>query len=1035
MQLKGMVKFFTAALILFSLWRLSFTFIAQNVEKKIEAKAQSEVSALHPEAEGSGKEALIDKSYSRIADSLGGETVFNFLGAKYTYQEVKDKQLQLGLDLQGGMAVTLEVGLHELIESMSNNPKDPGLQRALEEAQKARAGTSENFVSLFGKAYERINPNGKLALLFTKASQPNIRSNSTNKEVLDVISREARAAVTRTYNVLSSRIDKFGVSQPNINLDQEKGIITVELAGVKDPESVRRQLQSTAKLEFWEVATNLEMAGYLMKANEVLGKYLEGGSSPSGDTAISPAADTAALAATEADNAQAAADSGSLASLLGGEASPQGEGDLAATQRSQDLFSIMMPMVDQSSGQFQDATIIGAVQKRQAEQLLEYLNMDIVKNQFPRNIKFLLGEFPGLSASEKNNPNAPLGVYAIKTVRGTDEAKLEGDRVKSARFDYQQTGRAEISLEMDQQGSALWAKLTRENIGKPIAIVLDDYVYSAPVVQNEITGGRSSITGSFTAKEGTELANILETGKLPAPAKIVQEQVVGPTLGAESIKGGVTSFVIAFGVIFILMLVYYNTGGLVANVALLLNLLFTFGILSNLGATLSMAGIAGIVLGIGMAVDSNVVIFERIKDELGLGDTYADAIKKGYQRSYAPVLDGHITSLITAVILYIYGLGPVKGFATTQIISLILSMFTGILVSRLITEIYMKKGRHFKYFTSVSKSIFQKAKFHFVEKRKITYVISALIFALGIASFFNGFDYGVEFDGGRSYTIQLDREVPVGEIRETLQKHLDKYPVVKTVGVQNQISLTTDYLIEQNDRETEEKVLAAVFAGMKAGNFIPADVDLSTFSSSYVQSTQTVLPTISEDLKKGAIQAAVLASLAIFVYIFVRFRKWQYSVGTILSMIHDAAVVLIVFSFFKSFMPFALEIDQHFIAALLTVIGFSINDTVIVFDRIRENFRKTPDGNKSEVINLAINQTLSRTVMTSATVFLTAVILFIFGGEVLRGFAFAMAVGVLAGTYSSIFLASPILVDLDKKNKLRLEEDKEARIAKLKEQA
>lgn len=1042
MQLKGMVKFFTAALILFSLWRLSFTFIAQNVEKKIEAKAQSEVSALNPEAQDAEKEALIDKSVSRISDSLGGETVFNFLGAKYTYQEVKDKQLQLGLDLQGGMAVTLEVGLHELIESMSNNPKDPGLQRALEEAQQARAGTNENFVSLFGKAYQRINPNGKLALLFTKASQPDIRSNSTNQEVLNVIAREAKAAVSRTYNVLSSRIDKFGVSQPNINLDQEKGIITVELAGVKDPESVRRQLQSTAKLEFWEVATNLEMAAYLMKANEVLGNYLKGEASETTDSTPAAAIDTAtqtasdALAATDTPPT-AAEDTGSLASLLSGGdgSSTPAEGDLAATQRSKDLFSIMMPMVDQNSGQFQDATIIGAVPKRQAEQLLEYLNMDIVKNQFPRNIKFLLGEFPGLSASEKGNPNAPLGVYAIKTVRGTDEAKLEGDRVKSARFDYQQTGRAEISLEMDQQGSALWAKLTRENIGKPVAIVLDDFVYSAPIVQNEITGGRSSITGNYTAKEGTELANILETGKLPAPAKIVQEQVVGPTLGAESIKGGVTSFVIAFGVIFILMLVYYNTGGLVANVALLLNLLFTFGVLSNLGATLSMAGIAGIVLGIGMAVDSNVVIFERIKDELGMGDTYADAIKKGYQRSYAPVLDGHVTSLITAVILYIYGLGPVKGFATTQIISLILSLFTGILVSRLITEMYMKRGRHFKYFTSVSKAIFQKAKFHFVEKRKFTYVISAIVFALGIASFFNGFDYGVEFDGGRSYTIQLDKEVPVGEIRETLQKHLEKYPVVKTVGVEHQISLTTDYLIGQNDRETEQKVLAAVHAGMQAGGFIPADVDLSTFSSKYVQSTQTVLPTISEDLKKGAVNAAIIASLAIFLYIFIRFRKWQYSVGTILSLIHDAAVVLIVFSFFKSFMPFALEIDQHFIAALLTVIGFSINDTVIVFDRIRENFRKTPNGDKKEVINLAINQTLSRTIMTSVTVFLTAVILFIFGGEVLRGFAFAMAIGVLSGTYSSIFLASPILVDLDKKNKLRIEEDKEARIAQLKEQA
>lgn len=1033
MQLKGMVKFFTAALILFSLWRLSFTFVAHNVQKKIEAKAEKAVSTLHPDATGTDLEVLLDKAEKHITDSLSGETVYNFLGAKYNFEEVKSKELQLGLDLQGGMSVTLEVSLDGLIESMSNNPKDPGLAMALQDAVKIRNTTDKDFVTLFGQAYQKVNPNGKLAPLFTKASQQKITLKSTNEEVLSVIRDEAKEAVKRTYNVMQNRIDKFGVSQPNINLDINKGIITVELAGVKDPESVRRQLQSTAKLQFWEVATNTELAPYLIKANTALKNYL----SSAKDTAKTAAVTDTAKAVATADTGSAAADTGSLASLLSsGKEDKNAAGNSSLNAKQQDLFSIMQPMVNQSTGQFSDAVIVGAVMKKDAQKLLDYLNLDVVKNQFPSNIKFLLGEFPGVSGEEKTDPKTPYGVYAIKTVTGSDDAKLEGDRVKSARFDFQQNGQAEISLQMDQQGAALWAKLTKANLHKPIAIALDNFVYSAPVVQSEITGGRSSITGNFTAKEGTELANILETGKLPAPAKIVQEQVVGPTLGAESISGGMKAFGISFLIIFLLMIVYYNTGGIVANIALALNLFFTFGVLSNLGATLTMAGIAGIVLGIGMAVDTNVIIFERIKEELSLGDTYSEAVEKGYRRSYAPVLDGHITSLITAVILYIFGLGPIKGFATTQIIALLLSLFTGILVSRLITDIYMKRGRHFNYFTRLSKSIFQKAHFHFIEKRKITYVISSFFILCGIASFFHGFNYGVEFDGGRSYTIKFDQEHKVGDIRESLQKYLgDKYPVVKTIGVDNQINITTDYLIESSNPETEQKVLSTIYTGLSKEHILPADVDLATFSSKYVQSTQTVLPTISSDLKKGAITASVVALLAIFLYIFLRFQKWQYSLGTIISLLHDAAIVLAIFSFFKDVVPFALEIDQHFIAALLTVIGFSMNDTVIVFDRIREYFRKTPNADKKEVINHAINDTLSRTIMTSLTVFLTAVVLFIFGGEVLRGFAFAMSVGILAGTYSSIFVAAPVLVDMDKKDKLRIEEDKEARIANLKQQA
>jgi len=1038
MQLKGLVKIFTAALILFSLWRLSFTFIAHSVENKIEAQAQKAVNTAAPEAKGSEREALIDAAYLHITDSIRGENVFNLLGAKFTYQEIKEKELQLGLDLQGGMSVTLEVGLDDLVKSMSNNPQSPALLNAIKEADRLRGNTDADFVTLFGQAFQKLNPGQSMAQLFTKPSQTAIKLSSTNEEVLRLIRNEANSATERTFNVLRARIDKFGVAQPSINLNKDKGIITVELAGVKDPESVRRNLQASAKLEFWEVGTNLEMAPYIIKANTVISNYLKG------NKAVTAAADTTKKASTDTTQQVAAAKdtakgtTGSLSSLLNdsGKASAASTtpGD-TAKEGDAGLFTYMMPMANEQ-GQFQDASIIGIVAKKNADKVMELLNLDIVKSQFPANIKFLYGEVPG-SKFDKNDAKAPLGLYAIKTIPGSNKAKLEGDMVKSARFNYQaQTGTPEIQLEMNQQGTLIWANLTQANIGKPIAIALDDYIYSAPNVINKISGGNSSITGNFTPKSGTELANILETGKLDAPARIVQEQIVGPTLGQESISGGIKSFAIAFLVIFVLMMVYYNSAGIVANIALILNLLFTFGVLANLGATLTMPGIAGLVLGIGMAVDVNVIIFERIKEELAAGKTYAQAVTDGYRRSYAPVLDSHVTGLITAVVLYTFGMGPILGFATTQILALLLSLFSGILISRLVTDIYMRRGRHFNYFTKLSSFIFKRAHFKFIQARKITYVISTVLILAGIASLFHGFDYGVEFDGGRSYTIKFEQPHSTADVREKLHKYFGKYPVVKTIGTDNQLNITTDYLIEKPGRDVDNEVLNKLYTGLKSEKLIGDNIDLATFASTqYIQKQDKVLPTISDDLKRGAIYATVISLIAIFIYIFIRFRKWQYSVGTIVSLIHDAAIMLALFSFFKDIVPFSLEIDQHFIAALLTVIGFSMNDTVIVFDRIREYFRKTPNADKKEVINRAINDTLSRTIMTSMTVFLTILILFIFGGEALRGFAFAMLIGVLAGTYSSIFVAAPILVDMDKGDSLRVEEDKEERIRVLKEQA
>ena len=1036
MQLRGLVKFFTVALILISLYQLSFTFIVQNVESKARTQARKQSLAAHPGVQGEELEKLIDARYDRITDSLQGETVLAIpLLKKYTYQAAKEQELSLGLDLQGGMNVTLEVSLDEMVRSMSNNPKDPALNKAIADANKLKANSQEDFVTLFGEAFAKSNPNAKLAYLFTKPSEKDITLTSTNEQVLSRMRTEAKDAIKRTYQVLLTRIDKFGVVNPNMNLDENKGIITVELAGVRNPERVRNYLQATAKLQFFETYTNQEIYTGLLSAETSLISYL-GGVKETDTTA--KAADSNAVAATNtpADSAKkAASDTGSLASLLNADDKAAAGGDTTAlaqaeAEKKYPIRSILYIPEELASN---PGPVVGYVAKKDTAKLNEYLSLDVVRNKFPNNVKFLYG---AEDKEGRRNPNMPLRIYAIKTAQGGDEAKLEGDRVTEARMDYNPlSGQPEVSMEMDAIGARIWKKMTGENKGRYVAVVLDDKVYSSPIVNDEIGGGRTSISGGFTAEEATDLANILKSGKLPAPARIVQEQVVGPTLGAESISAGFNAIILSFIAIFVLMLVYYNTSGWVANVSLTLNLLFTVGILASLHATLTLPGIAGLVLGIGMAVDAHVLIFERIKEELVAGKGHEQAIKDGYSRSYAPVLDGHIAQLITAAILFTFGLGPVLGFATTQLLSISISLFCGILVSRLMKDMYTKNGRHFKYFTAVSKAVFQKANFDFMKIRKVTYIISAVVVLAGVAALFNGFDYGVEFAGGRSYTVKFDKSYEVADIRDKLHNYFGEFPIVKTIGTDNQVNITTAYLIEQPGQEIERQVQAKLHEGLSKEGFIPAGVSLDQFNRNYVQSSQTVLPTISDDLINGAKWATIFSLIAISIYILLRFRKWQYSLGTFVSLIFNICSTLAVFSFLKGRVPFALEIDQHFIAAILTVIGFSMNDTIIVFDRIREYFRKEPNKDKKTVVNRAINDTLPRTVMTSLTVFLVVLILFIVGGEVTRGFAFAMLIGIITGTYSSIFVAAPVLVDLDKSDKLSQEVDREARIEELKKLA
>ncbi len=1013
MQLKGLVKIFAVALILICVYQLSFTWFVRNHESKMEAKAAQWLKANYqtPEQKYPGNKELqaqfedslagIKKSrLQRLLDSTKNEKIV--LGVA-TYQYAKDQELMLGLDLQGGMNVTMEVGLDGLIKSLASYSKNPAFNKAIDEANKRKANSGADFITLFSEEFKKADPNGKLATIFTQASNKRINYESSDGAVISYIRAEAKSAVNNTYNILRTRIDKFGVAQPTINLDEAKGIITIELAGVTDPERVRKYLQSTANLQFFEVYNIGEIYGGYQEAEKGLAAYLSG-------TEVK--ADSAAIKENLAKQPAATAevDTNKTAKISALDTSNTATASTASTANQNPLTALIGLLQPQQGkdGQVQYPAAIGYVQTRDTGLLNSYLRMDLVKNKFPANMRFVFGK------QENDDPKAKdfLPLYAIKTVDGPTLAKLEGEHVSDARQDFDERGRVAIKMNMDKVGEKIWAKMTGDNIGKPIAIVMDDIVYSAPFVNGVIPNGSSEITGSFSLQEAQDLSDILKSGKLPAPAKIVQEQVVGPTLGQDAIRGGSLAFFVAFLVIFALMLVYFNTAGWVANIALILNLVFTVGILSALGATLTAPGIAGLVLTIGLAVDTNVIIFERIKEELTRGKTYQNAVNDGYKRAMAPVLDGHVTTLLTAIILFYFGLGPVLGFATTQILGILLSLFCGILISRLVSDWYTKKNRHFEYFTAISRKVFKHATYKFVEYRKIAYGISVVVLIVGVSSFFHGFDEGVEFSGGRSYTIQFGKPVDRDGIANALKTEFGDFPVIKTIGSNSQLNITTSYMIRDDAPNVDSIVEFKLFTGLKP--FLPQGLTYREFDTRYKQSSQTVLPTISDDLKTGAKTATIISLLAICLYIFIRFRDWRYSLGTIVALLHDVLVTLAVFSFLKDFVPFPLEIDQHFIAAILTVIGFSMNDTVIVFDRIREDSRLLKGMDKGSIINKAINETLSRTIMTSLTVFLTILSLFIFGGEVTRGFAFAMLIGVLTGTYSSIFVAAPILMDFAK---------------------
>ncbi len=1000
MQNKGAILTFAILLAAVCLYQLSFTFVARQVENRAEKYAQGDPA----------------REFNYL-DSISGEVVYNFLGLKqFTYKEVREQEINLGLDLKGGMNVTLEVQVEELIRALSNYNNDSTFNAALSRAKAMQKGSQEDFVTLFGRAFDEVDPNARLASIFlTLDLRDRININSTNSEVLEVIREETDAAIDNAFNIIRTRIDRFGVAQPNIQQLQTKGRILVELPGVKDQSRVRTLLQGTAMLEFWETYENQEVYPYLLEANQRLVEL----QAASGETTTeSSAEETNGDEVQDADTTAADESAEEVSSLLseleaGSADDTTGTGidNMADFQKEFPLFAVLNPSTDQS-GQLFQGPAIGIAHSRDTAKVNEYLNREQIRNIFPRDIKFRW------TANSMDVEGNYFRLIALKAGTRDGRAPLDGDVITDARQDFDQFGaNPEVSMTMNSEGAKTWQRLTKENIGKSIAIVLDNYVRSFPTVQNEISGGRSSITGLESIEEAKDLANILKSGKMPAPAHIIQEEVVGPSLGQEAISSGFYSFMIAFALVLIYMLFFYSrNAGLSANVALIANMFFIIGILASLGATLTLPGIAGIVLTIGMSVDANVLIYERVQEELRAGKGIKLAISDGYKNAYSAIIDGQVTTLLTGIVLYVFGSGPIKGFATTLIIGILTSLFSAIFITRLIFEWKLKRTKIIHFTTKLTENWLQHTSIKFLEKRKVAYIVSGALIILSIASLtFRGLNYGIDFRGGRTYVVRLAEDVQVADVQSALAASFGEMPEVKTFGGNNQIRITTTYKIEDDSENVDDEVEQLLMQGLKDANVLDDNVSLEEFTNDYQLSSQKVGPTISDDIRKDSVIAISFALIIIFLYILVRFTNWQYGLGAVAAIAHDALIVLGIFSLLYNVLPFSLEIDQAFIAAILTVLGYSINDTVVVFDRIREYLKIHPKRKREQNVDEAVNSTLRRTFSTSLSTFVVLLAIFLFGGATIRGFTFALLVGVVVGTYSSIFIATPIAYDFQKK--------------------
>ena len=1021
MRGKGLVQFFSIALILVCIYQLSFNIVTSRVESRADNYAEAKAMMGKPldavPADQKDSMNAVIRQYRQVyLDSIGNESVFDLGITSFTYLKCKEQQLNLGLDLQGGMSVVLQVSMKDLIKSLSGNNTDPAFVKSLQRAdEKAKTESDKDYVTLFGESFNEVSPGGKLSSIFsTKENADRIKFNSTNEEVLAIIKLEANNAFNRTFNILSARINKFGVAQPSISPQTATGRIVVELPGVDNPNRVRKLLQAAAKLEFWETYKAVEIYQFLEQVNNTLAarQALKDSSSIGSDSSLLNNSNTGLLSST--DKAKEDTSLNSLTSSLDSTVAKTDSSEIAKNQAaSNPLFSVLyVPNYkDEQSGKqmVSPGPVCGLSLGKDTAKINKYLKLDYILAIMPRDVKFLWG------AKSEEGAQSTYSLYAIKKQVGDDSPPLDGSAVINARQDYDQNNRPEVAMNMNDEGARIWKLLTGKNIDRSIAIVLDDYVQSAPNVLSEIGGGRSSISGGFSIEEAKDLANILQAGKLPAPAVIIAEDVVGPSLGKESINSGLNSMIFAFIAVMAFMVLYYSTSGIISNLALILNLFFIFGVLASLGATLTLSGIAGIVLTMGMAVDANVIIHERIKEELLKGKTYLKAVADGHTKSYSAIFDSNITTLLTGLILAYYGLGPVIGYATTLNIGIIFTLFTAVFVAHLMFDFYTKRGKEVKFTTILSKNNFNNMNIQFVNKRKYAYIFSGTLALIGLISIVTrGFDYGVDFTGGRSYVVRFEQNVNTSDVKAEMIKVTGTSAIVKTYGSDNQVKITTQYMLTEKDSSAE----AGLYTSLK--KFIGKDVSEKEFMSKYVMSSSIIGATISDDIRNSAIKAVLLSLLGIGLYVLIRFRKWQYSAGVIVALIHDVLMVMGFFSLLKGIMPFSLDVDETFIAAALTVMGYSVNDTVIVFDRIREYLREHPATDMKQVINDAINSTLNRTIMTSVTVFLVSLILFIFGGDSIKGFAFAMLIGVGFGTYSSIFVATPLVIDFTKDaNKLK----------------
>ena len=1037
MQNKGAIRTIAIIFSLIFLYQLSFTLVTKRVEKKAEKFAEAEATKL-ANGDESQFNLLRDQKETYYLDSVSNVNVYNLGVKKFTYRDAKEREINLGLDLKGGMNVTLEVSVKDIVKALSGDSQDPTFLKAMELATKRQEESKGDFVTLFGEAFKEVDPNASLVSIFLyEFKDKGININSSNDDVLKVLKSESDGAIDRSYQILGTRIDRFGVAQPNIQKMENSGRILVELPGIKDPERVRKLLQGTAQLEFWETYNFSEIQQFFTEADAKLAQTRKAQSNLEEETPAT-VADTIVEAGEVIAEEGTVADSTVSGDLMDQLAENKSEEQVAEDEsldqmaQNHPLFAKLQPINGGSArvgiAQVKDTA---AINKMLAE----------TKSIFPRQLKLAWTVKPETFPGENGESIEVLDLVALKMSRD-NKCALGGEVITDARQDYGQGNQVEVTIQMNPEGAKAWKRLTGENVGKQIAIVLDDYVYSYPVVNGEIPNGRSSISGGgMTIEEAQDLANILKAGKLPAPARILEEQVVGPSLGKEAVQKGMWSMVFAFILVLVYMVFFYKKAGFVADIALLVNVFFLFGVLACLGSVLTLPGIAGIVLTLGMAVDSNVIIFERIKEEIKAGKGIRLAISDGYKNAYSAIIDGNVTTLITGIILIILGTGPVHSFAVTLCIGILTSLATSIFISRLIFERMLDKEREISFSTNLTRNFLQDKHYDFIGMRKTSFIICICFLVVSLGSLaIRGLNLGIDFKGGRNYVVQFDDpSIKVEQVRDALttvnfdknaihtalamreDQEVDDWsaPEVKTYGTNGQVKITTKFLINNDSPAVDSVIQTILYDGLKG--LYANNLSMTQFSSEDetvgILSTQKVGATIASDVTRKSIWAIIVALALMFVYIAIRFKKWQYGVASIMALTQDTLIVLGMYSLFYNVLPFTMEVDQSFIAAVLTVIGYSINATVVIFDRIRENVGLHPKSSWKVNMNNAVNSTLTRSFNTSGSTLVVLLAIFIFGGDTIRGFIFALLVGVLAGTFSSVFLSSPFAYVLMKGNK------------------